>query len=118
MGGFAYIMASAPYGTLYVGVTHDVGLRAFRHRENDTLRESAFCKKHGVDKLVWYEFFEDIRDAIHREKRLKKWPRQWKINLIERDNPTWRDLFLDFPEAHPLGVPGSPLRPPELDTSA
>ena len=108
MGGCAYIMASGPYGTLYVGVTHDVGLRAYQHRE-DGGRQSAFCKRYGVDKLVWYEWFDDIRDAIHREKRLKRWPRRWKIKLIERENPTWRDLYLDFPEAHPLGVPGSPI---------
>ena len=110
MGGFAYITASGPYGTLYVGVTNNAALRAYQDREDGAGRESKFCKRYGVDKLAWYEFFEDIRDAIHREKRLKKWPRRWKINLIERENPTWRDLSVDFPEAHPLGAPGSPIR--------
>src|SRR5688572_6368382 len=109
MGGCAYIIASGPYGTLYVGVARNVVFRAFEHRELDAGRQSKFCKTYGVDKLVWYEWFDDIRDAIHREKRLKKWPRRWKIDLIERENPTWRDLFLDFPEAHPLGLPGSPI---------
>ena len=90
MGGCVYMMASAPYGTLYVGVTSDLPFRAWQHREG---HGSAFCRRYGVRRLVWYEVFEDISNAIHREKRLKKWPRRWKINLVEQANPTWADLY-------------------------
>ncbi len=90
MGGYAYIMASAPYGTLYVGVTNDIALRAWQHREGTG---SSFCKRYGVVRLVHYEVFDGIANAIHREKRIKTWPRQWKINLIERTNPRWDDLY-------------------------
>lgn len=89
MGGI-YILASAPYGTLYIGVTNHFARRAFEHREGVG---SEFCKRYGVHRLVWMEPFEDMALAIRREKRLKKWPRQWKINLIESDNPTWDDLY-------------------------
>jgi putative endonuclease len=90
MAGWVYIMASAPYGTLYVGVTNDIARRAYEHREGVG---SAFCRKYGVHRLVYREAFEDIQNAIHREKRLKKWPRRWKINLIEQTNPRWDDLY-------------------------
>jgi putative endonuclease len=83
-------MASAPYGTLYVGVTNDLARRAYEHREGVG---SAFCRKHRVHRLVYQEAFEEIQSAIRREKRLKKWPRRWKINLIEQGNPTWDDLY-------------------------
>jgi putative endonuclease len=83
-------MASAPYGTLYVGVTSDISRRVFEHREGVG---SAFCRKYGVNRLVHSEPFEDISNAIRREKRLKKWPRAWKIKLIEAANPTWSDLY-------------------------
>jgi putative endonuclease len=71
-------------------VTNDIALRVFQHREGVG---SAFCRKYGVSRLVHLEIFEDIQNAIHREKRLKKWPRQWKINLIEQGNPRWDDLY-------------------------
>ena len=83
-------MASGPYGTLYVGVTSDIAFRAWQHREGTG---SVFCKRYGVTRLVHYEAFEDISNAIHREKRIKKWPRVWKISLIEQDNPNWIDLY-------------------------
>jgi putative endonuclease len=83
-------MASAPYGTLYVGVTNDIAFRAWQHREG---AGSAFCKRYGVTRLVHYEVFAGIANAIHREKRIKTWPRQWKINLIEQGNPRWDDLY-------------------------
>jgi putative endonuclease len=83
-------MASAPYGTLYVGVTSDISRRIFEHREG---MGSAFCRKYGVDRLVYSEPFENISHAIHREERLKKWPRSWKIKLIEERNPRWEDLY-------------------------
>ncbi|HEY0438201.1 MAG TPA: GIY-YIG nuclease family protein, partial [Phenylobacterium sp.] len=83
-------MASAPYGTLYVGVTADISRRAFEHREG---LGSAFCNRYAVKRLVYSEPFEDIQHAIRREKRLKKWPRAWKIKLIEAGNPRWDDLY-------------------------
>jgi len=90
MGGWTYILASGPHGTLYVGVTNDLSRRAGEHLVGEG---SVFCRKYGVDRLVHYEFFDDIEDAIHREKRLKKWNRAWKIALIETENPGWLDLF-------------------------
>jgi len=83
-------MASKPYGTLYIGVTGDLAGRAYGHREN--LLEG-FTKKYGVHLLVWFEEFGYIHDAILREKQIKKWRRAWKIELIEKMNPRWEDLF-------------------------
>jgi len=90
VGGYVYLLASAPYGTLYVGVTNDLAFRVWQHREG---QGSAFCRRYGVRRLVHYEIFEDIQNAIHREKRIKTWPRRWKINLIEDGNPRWDDLY-------------------------
>ncbi len=90
VGGYVYIMASGPHGTLYIGVTARLSKRVWLHKEGFG---SEFCAKYNVRRLVHYERFEDIRDAIYREKRLKKWPRRWKVELIERDNPTWSDLY-------------------------
>ncbi len=90
MGGYVYILASRPYGTLYIGVTNDIAFRAWQRRSGEG---SAFCRKYGVHRLVHYEVFEDISNAIHREKRLKKWNRRWKIDLIEAANPGWEDLY-------------------------
>ncbi|HEX4634956.1 MAG TPA: GIY-YIG nuclease family protein [Rhizomicrobium sp.] len=87
---FVYIMTSKRNGTLYVGVTSKLAGRANEHRED--LREG-FTKKYGVHMLVWFEQFGDIHDAILREKRIKKWRRAWKIELIEKMNPDWTDLF-------------------------
>ena len=83
-------MASAPYGTLYVGVTSDISRRVYEHREGIG---SAFCQKYGVKRLFHSEPFENISHAIRREKRLKKWPRAWKIKLIEEANPKREDLY-------------------------
>ena len=88
MGGWVYIMASGPYGTLYVGVTNNIARRVHEHREGGR----GFCHEYGVKRLVHLEKFELIQNAIHREKRLKTWPRRWKINLIEQSNPRWEDL--------------------------
>jgi putative endonuclease len=90
LGGWVYIMASAPYGTLYIGVTNNISHRANQHMEGVG---SGFCRKYGVTRLVYSEVFEDIQHAIRREKRLKKWPRAWKIRLIESQNPTWEDRY-------------------------
>jgi putative endonuclease len=87
---FVYLLASEPYGTLYVGVTGNLVGRIAEHREN--LRDG-FTRKYGVHRLVWFEEFGDVHDAIAREKRIKKWNRAWKIELIEKMNPVWDDLF-------------------------
>ncbi len=85
-----YIMASRRNGTLYVGVTNHLGARAFQHRNGVG---SQFTAKYGVKMFVWYEHYGDVREAIAREKQLKKWERRWKLELIERFNPDWRDLY-------------------------
>jgi putative endonuclease len=90
LGGCVYILASAPYGTLYVGVTNDLAFRVWQHREGSG---SAFARKYGVRRLVYFETFDDITNAIHREERIKKWNRRWKIELIEAGNPAWDDLY-------------------------
>ncbi len=90
LAGYVYLMASAPYGTLYIGVTATLSKRIWQHKEGEG---STFCAKYGVHRLVHYEHYENILDAIHREKRLKKWQRKWKIELIESGNPTWADLY-------------------------
>ena len=97
---WTYIIASRPYGTLYVGVTNGLIRRVEQHRAGTG---SSFTRKHKVHRLVWYEEFVDVRDAIQREKSLKEWPRQWKINLIERTNPHWEDLFPSLPGAEVSG---------------
>jgi putative endonuclease len=86
-----YIMASGRNGTLYIGVTNDVGRRSWEHHEG--LAEG-FTKKYGVRQLVWYETHQNIHDAIRRETLLKKWKRRWKLELIEKTNPDWHDLRL------------------------
>jgi len=83
-------MASGRHGTLYIGVTDNLIRRVYEHRR-DLL--AGFTKRYGVHLLVHYEQSADISVAIWREKRLKKWKREWKIQLIEKDNPTWRDLY-------------------------
>lgn len=85
----AYILASKPYGTLYIGVTSDLMARLDQHREGST---PGFTARYRVVHLVRYEMFGDMVTAISREKQLKRWHRQWKINLIESDNPDWHDL--------------------------
>jgi putative endonuclease len=87
---FVYILASKPRGTLYIGVTNDVVRRGMQHR--DGIAEG-FTKKYGVKLLVYYEEFDAILLAIQREKSLKRWPREWKLNLVERLNPRWEDLM-------------------------
>ncbi|PZQ19376.1 MAG: endonuclease [Ancylobacter novellus] len=86
---YVYILASAPYGTLYVGVTSDLVRRIWQHRENVV---ESFTKLYGVHRLVYFEVHATAEATIRREKRLKHWPRDWKINLIERENLKWDDL--------------------------
>ena len=84
-----YILASKPNGTLYIGVTSDIARRVEGHRAGAV---AGFTERYGVKLLVYFELHEDMYEAIQREKRVKKWNREWKINLIEMMNPTWRDL--------------------------
>ena len=85
-----YMMANRKHGTLYIGVTSQLLARIGQHRE---ARIPGFTQKYGLRRLVWYEPHETMVHAIQREKSLKKYPREWKINLIERDNPHWEDLY-------------------------
>ena len=85
-----YILASKPNGTMYVGVTNDVIRRIWEHK-SDVI--DGFTKQYGVHTLVYAEFHETMPDAILREKQIKKWRRAWKIDLIERNNPRWCDLY-------------------------
>ena len=85
-----YILASGRNGTLYTGVTGDLAQRMGQHRNG---KGSKFAAKYGVDRLVHAEAFADINEAIAREKAVKKWRRTWKLELIERGNPQWLDLF-------------------------
>ena len=87
---YVYILASKRNGTLYIGVTNDLIRRVYEHR-NDLV--DGFTKKYQVHNLVYYEIYYDIYNAILREKRLKKWNRNWKIKLIEKQNPNWTDLY-------------------------
>ncbi len=87
---FVYILASRRHGTLYVGVTNDLVRRVFEHN-SDVIE--GFTKKYGVKTLVWFERTDSIEAAIEREKQIKSWNRAWKIELIEKTNRTWRDLY-------------------------
>jgi putative endonuclease len=87
---FVYILTSQPPGTLYVGSTPDLIRRIWEHK---TKAISGFTAKYGVDRLVWYEVHESIAAAAKRERQIKEWKRAWKIELIERDNPQWIDLY-------------------------
>ena len=91
-----YILASGRNGTLYIGVTSNLLVRLYQHR---TGAVPGFTSRYGVVLLVWYELCPDMPIAIAREKQLKRWHREWKLNLIERDNPDWRDLAIG------LGLP-------------
>ena len=85
-----YILTSQRNGTLYIGVTSDLGKRVWEHKNK--LAEG-FTKRYNVHNLVWYELHENMVSAIEREKALKEWKRGWKLKLIESMNPTWQDLY-------------------------
>jgi putative endonuclease len=87
---YVYILASQKNGTLYVGVTTDLQKRVWQHKNEQV---EGFTKKYGVKNLVYFEIYEEYWDAANREKRIKKWNRAWKINLIVKDNPEWDDLY-------------------------
>lgn len=87
---WVYILASKRNGTLYVGVTRDLAKRMHEHQSNI---RSSFAARYGVKRLVFVELHESAVSAIQREKNIKHWPRKWKLDLIEKDNPEWRDLY-------------------------
>ena len=90
MAFYVHLLASKKHGTLYLGVTDDVVRRVYEHR---TKAVGGFTTRYSVDMLVWFEVYEDAATAIAREKELKKWRRDWKIRLIEEQNPGWSDLY-------------------------
>jgi len=90
MGGYVYIVTNRRYGTLYIGVTSDLVQRIAQHRLGVV---DGFTKEFKLKLLVWYEIHSEIREAIVREKQLKKWRRDWKIELIQKINPLWEDLY-------------------------
>lgn len=87
---YVYILASRLNGTLYIGVTNDLARRVFEHRQGIGV---SFTKQHKVTRLVYAEPYENVEEAIAQEKRLKKWRRAWKVQLIEKENPDWKDLL-------------------------
>ncbi|MFT3811518.1 MAG: GIY-YIG nuclease family protein [Micropepsaceae bacterium] len=89
MSYYVYIMTNRPHGTLYAGVTNDVGRRVWEHKEGVG---AGFTKRYGLNRLVWYEVHDDVTLAIAREKAIKTWRRAWKVRLIESANPAWDDL--------------------------
>jgi len=89
---YVYILASKKNGTLYIGITNNLVRRVYEHKEGLV---EGFTKKYNVKNLVYYEIHNSVYEAIKREKALKKWLRKWKIELIEKMNPTWKDLYKD-----------------------
>lgn len=87
---WVYILTDKAYGTLYLGVTNNLSRRMWEHKEGII---SGFTKKYKLKKLIYYEQYSDVKEAIAREKALKKWNRDWKIQKIEQVNPTWDDLY-------------------------
>lgn len=87
---YVYILTNKKQGTLYIGVTNNLKRRVYEHK-NDLV--NGFAKKYNLKNLVYYEITSDVNSAIAREKKLKKWNREWKIDLIEKMNPEWKDLF-------------------------
>lgn len=92
---YVYMLASERNGTIYIGVTNDILRRMWEHRTETT---QGFTSRYGVKHLVWFEVHPSVLNAIQREKNLKHWSRAWKMALIEKTNPTWRDLYDDLAE--------------------
>jgi putative endonuclease len=90
MSYWVYILASGPGGTLYFGMTNNLIRRVYEHREGFV---KGFTRRYGVKRLVYFEAHDTALAALQREKNIKHWPREWKIDLIVRDNPDWRDLY-------------------------
>jgi putative endonuclease len=93
MAFWVYMLASKPGGTLYVGVTNDLVRRAYEHRNGLV---AGFTRRYRVEQLVYFEQYDDPTTAIQREKNVKHWSREWKIDLIVASNPQWRDLYDDI----------------------
>ncbi len=91
--GWLYILCNRKNGTLYLGVTSDLHQRILQHREGAI---EGFTKEHGCKRLVWFEHYPNLHDARAREAQMKKWKRSWKVELIEKDNPDWRDLWFEI----------------------
>jgi putative endonuclease len=87
---YVYLLASKPYGTLYVGITSNIAKRVWEHESKAV---PGFTARYAVDTLVWFEAHDSVKAAIRREKQIKEWKPDWKISLIESDNPHWVDLF-------------------------
>ncbi len=87
---YIYIVTNQPKGTIYTGVTNDLARRIREHKEK---RIQGFTQKYGTSRLVYFESYREVRDALTREKQIKSWRRDWKISLIEKENPEWIDLF-------------------------
>lgn len=100
--GYLYMMSNRKNGTIYTGVSVDLIKRVYEHKSKD---REGFTKRYGIDRIVYYEIYDEIAEAIKREKRIKKYPRQWKINLIESMNPEWVDLYQEL-----LGLPEQALQ--------
>lgn len=109
MPAYFYLLASRKHGTLYAGVTSHIEKRMWEHREGII---PGFTKRYGVKRLVYLEVYDDIVEAIQREKRVKEWKRDWKIALIERDNPDWNDLAVNLLNFDSLPSNPIPFRHP------
>ena len=116
---YVYILASKRNGTLYVGMTEDIGKRTVRHKGRQA---NEFTAKYDVLKLVYYEKHKSLEEAVKREKQLKRWRRQWKMKLIEKGNAEWRDLFGEVintgpPAAKPIELPPQLFPSPQSGTA-
>jgi len=90
---YVYILSNKKNGTLYIGITNDLKRRMFEHKHKII---EGFTKRNGLDKLIYFEQFQIVNDATKREKQMKNWNRQWKIDIIEKDNKDWNDLSFDW----------------------
>ena len=100
-----YLLASRPGGALYVGVTSDLSLRVWQHKQG---QGGLHTRRYRIDRLVYYQGYDDVRSAIQRERNIKHWPRAWKSNLISALNPGWNDLYDDLAgKPDPIGVAGT-----------
>jgi putative endonuclease len=102
---WVYILASKPQGTLHIGVTNGLIRRIDEQRDG---KASSFTRKYKVSMLVWFQEYGDVRQSIQREKTMKEWPRAWKINRIERENPHWIDFYHSLPGIRPAAIKGAP----------
>ena len=101
---WVYMLASKPRATLYIGVTNGIIRRVEQHKAG---KASAFTRKYRVNRLVWFQECANVREAIQREKTMKEWPRAWKVNLVERTNPHWEDLYPSLPGVRPPSIKGA-----------